>query len=301
MPYAYAELSQWDFELFRLLGPGLGNLLFPWARMVMAAEKDGLRMLWPTWPQLKLGPLLRRERDARFYGDLFHNPGEYIGGVRKFLIRKTYSKIDEVIYGGGSVPDRKLERSVVYFSGMDGMFEPILSHRATIQCELLRMCRSKHLQGLQHDFSKSITVHLRLGDFRKPDDALLRSGEFNVRLPLNWIKESILYLRSQTKRCIPVWIFSDGTDEQLRDLLCIPDATRLNFGSALADMLAMSRSNALVVSSTFSMWAAFLGSMPCLYYPGQMRQQVTLHPRLEIEREVGGSVPTDFLNCLLRD
>jgi hypothetical protein len=96
-----------------------------------------------------------------------------------------------------------------------------------------------------------------------------------------------------------VWLFSDGNDAELADILKMPAVQRLHFGSALADMLAMSRSNVLVVSSTFSMWSSFLGAVPSIYYPGQRHQTLLPDYRgAEIEREWGEALDTSFMEVL---
>jgi hypothetical protein len=45
----------------------------------------------------------------------------------------------------------------------------------------------------------------------------------------------------------------------------------MSFGSAIADLWALSNANVLVASgSTFSMWASYLGRMPVIWHPGQL-------------------------------
>lgn len=300
--YAYAVLSRWDFCAFRLLGPGLGNLLFPWARMVVAAGDQGLSMLWPTWPQIKMGPVLRRDSDTRFYAGLFRNPGDYIDGLEKLWIRMSARYIEEPVWRSSAEKVSNLVGGVVCFKGMDGLFGPILQHRKTVREELIRMTRPEHLTGLSHDFSQSITVHIRLGDFQPFDNAKMRSGAFNVRLSLKWVMETIHRLREGLGEGYPVWVFSDGSDKDLRDLLALQNVKRLHFGSALADMLAMSRSRALIVSSTFSMWSAYLGAVPSIYYPGQLRQRlIDNRDGWEMEREPGEGIGRVFLDVLSRN
>jgi len=297
--YLFTRLSRWDFGAFRLLGPGLGNLLFPWARMVVAAREQELRMLWPTWTQIKLGPVLRREPDRRFYTGLFRNNGGYIDGPEKLWIRTSARYIKESAWHHSAEELSNREKILVCFSGMEGLFGPILQHRGIVHEELMRMTRLEHLVGLSHDFSQSITVHVRMGDFLPFDDACMRSGAFNVRLPIEWITETIRRLRDRLGGEYPVWVFSDGSDEDLRNLLTLSNVKRLHFGSALADMLAMSQSRVLIVSSTFSMWSAYLGAVPSIYYPGQLRQRL-IHDRenWEIEREPGEEISRVFLNIL---
>lgn len=292
MTYACTRLGKWDFNFFRLLGPGLGNLLFPWARMVAASKQNGWRMLWPTWPQLKIGPIMRGERDKRFYADLFRNPGYYVDGAHKAWIRLRQRRFEESVSNSERVA---MDKELIVFQGMDGLFSPILEQRDLIHSSLIEMTRPEHLAGLSHDFSGAMTIHIRMGDFRSASDSMLRAGAFNVRLPLPWIKDVIAYTRAELGHSLDVFIFSDGSDTDLRDLLTIPRVRRLNFGSALSDMLAMSRSRLMVVASTFSMWSAYLGNVPSIYYPGQKRMPLLDSRDAEIEFEAGMGAPVEFL------
>jgi len=46
-------------------------------------------------------------------------------------------------------------------------------------------------------------------------------------------------------------------------------------------MIALSTAKVLVSSaSTFSMWASFLGQMPTIWFPGQLRQKLLLNKNL---------------------
>jgi len=268
--------------------------------MVVAANKYCCPMVWPTWPQLKIGPLIRGELDLRFYNNLFWNPGNYIDGLRKAKILLTYKKVKEKDLLGLLNTLSFSENVLVTFEGMSDMFLPIRGYRSIVLKELLRIVKPQHTSGLSFDFSYSITVHVRLGDFKPFNDNLLRKGSFNIRLPMEWIVDTVNQLRSFLGSCCPVWVFSDGKDGELRDLLRLPNTFRLHFGSALADMLAMSKSSVLVVSSTFSMWSAFLGSVPSIYYPGQLRQKL-IPERLgwEVEHEWGEPFASEFLEAVI--
>src|SRR5205085_696868 len=98
-------------------------------------------------------------------------------------------------------------------------------------------------------------------------------------------------LRSAMGSTVPVWVFSDASDDEIRPLLAITGVRRVFFGSAIADLLAMSTAKVLVASgSTFSMWAAFLGRMPVIWPPHNRRQK--LHgSNWEFEIELDGPLP----------
>lgn len=231
--------------------------------------------VWPTWAQFKLGPLLRMEQDKRFYHDLFSPPEDYLSGLRKL----------EVLWGTPRIAERYLaewedapRRALVVFEGMEHYFRDILEDHALVRSELLRMTRAAHKRGLAVNFGRTISVHVRLGDFSVApisDASGAASGHVNFRLPISWYVEAVSEIRRGVGEAWPVHVFSDGTDRELEQLLRLPGCSRAGFGSGLADMLALSRAHVLVASgSTFSMWASFLGRMPVVWHPTQIRQRL---------------------------
>ena len=98
MIYAYPFFGNKDLGLIRFGGAGLGNILIPWARAVISCERSNFTLINPTWPSLKIGPLLRRESDLRFYGNLFRPIPGSVTGVRKLLLLATRSRVSEEEY-----------------------------------------------------------------------------------------------------------------------------------------------------------------------------------------------------------
>ncbi len=225
------------------------------------------------------------------YGNLFACPEDYVRGTEKLRVLTTARKVSEAD-GRGGVDGPKARYGsrgeVIEFRGMEGLFRPLRGAGDLVLAELLRMTREEHKKSMAHDFSSSITIHVRMGDFAPPVDSKLRQGSHNVRVPLEWYIDTICAIRSAAGSAWPVWIFSDGADKELMPLLRVPHTNRLGFGSAISDMLAMSKSTVLLPSSTFSMWAAYLGGVPTIWYPGQKRE---LYPAgaesLGSEREYG--------------
>lgn len=285
MSVIYPNLGGVDLGLFRFTGPGLGNLLLPWARAIVAARTRGLPILWPTWPQIKFGPVVRGERDVRFYSDLFARPAGYIGGPRKLACLLGLRRVAEEELG-----DHQRSRSLVVFRGLKDYFASLLSHRELVRRELVSISRPEHARFASLE-RRSIAVHVRLGDFTPPPSLdLLRSGNQCFRIPLEWYVHAV----ESVRRHLSDWeveVFSDGSDDELGPLLSLKRAKRVSCGSALADMFALSRARVLVGSaSTFSSWAAFLGGMPSIWFTG-------LKPNLgrsETAIETGQALPSDF-------
>lgn len=292
--FVYPKLSDYDLFFFRFFGSGLGNLLFPWARAVVHAKNTKSKVIWPTWTQLKIGPIIRRETDKRMYSNLFLKTDKYIGGIKKLSLLLTCKKISEND-SLNCIDD--CTNLIKIFSGMGDMFKPILKYREFIKNELLSITRKYHLKGYYYDFNGTITVHIRLGDFRETKDLnKLKRGESNYRIPINWYIEKIENIRDYFKSEIPVYVFSDGKDVELSPILSLRNSKRVFFGSSLADLWALSKSTVLIASnSTFSMWASYLGTMPVIWYKNNVKTKLYNE---EIECQEDHDIPIDFLEKL---
>lgn len=300
MTYSYAKLSRFDLGVFRIIGSGLGNLLFPWARWIVATRKHSLVPISPTWLQFQVGPILRQERDKRIYYGLFRTPENQVRGARKIRLLYTLPRVSEAKYSGIRKECGKNE--IVVFEGLRDFFSKIIMDHEVIKKELLYITKERHKKGLGFDFKNAISVHVRLGDFAVPSGRkALLIGRMNYRIPISWYIAIIDQIRKEINRNMPVYIFSDGTDKELRDLLALPNCSRISFGSSIADLLALSRANVLVGSaSTFSMWASFLGRMPVIWYKGQMRHLYYDQPDAEAECGENEAIPPRILEIIER-
>jgi len=290
--YAYPRLSKTDLLAFRIGGAGLGNLLLTWARCRSASHKNGWQMIWPTWPSIKPKNLRVNPYDVRFYGRLFKAPEDVIAGVKKplLLLRHRWRPETEAKSVTG--------KGLIQFFRMADFFEPFLQDRDYIQSELIRMTRPEHLKGYHSGDEQQypIGIHIRLGDFVRFTSEQEIRGDFNTALPLDWYIGALAALRKLHGADTPARVFSDGNDDELTEILRLPNVTRADYGSAIADMLALSRSRILVTSgSTFSMWASWLGQMPALWYPDKKLQDLNLSdPAHEIEWLPGQALSPTF-------
>jgi hypothetical protein len=301
MTYAYAKLTGHDLGIVRVSGLGLGNLLIPWARSLVAARRHGLRAIWPTWCQLRIGPVLRGEQDKKHYCGLFRATPSYVRGFAKLrLLTLAPRRSESVLASPGDGPE---PATVIVFEGMAGRFAPILGEHQLVRQELLAITRPEHGAAAAWQPGPSVSVHVRLGDFATPGDtAPLEEGTVNLRIPIEWYRDRAEEIRAAMRTQCPVYVFSDGTDAELGPLLDLPGARRAAFGSSVADLWALSRSYVLVASgSTFSMWASYLGRMPVVWHRGQFRQRLYDEAGgIEVECEPGGSLPDGARERLAR-
>lgn len=282
MKYTFVSLGRLESIGVRLGGAGLGNILFPWATAIVYAKAHNLTRLQTTWKNLKIGTFLRKERDKRMYFDLFTGK-DGVRGFKKFLLLNFTNKVK-------------------YFSSMDALFEPFKHDHNFVKTELLKIINPYHIEKAEEFNPNSVALHIRMGDFEEPEnEQLLRDGAWNYRLPLKWYIAIIEKIRLKSN--LPIYIFSDATDKELEEILAFDNCKRAYFGSAISDMIALSRCKILVSSaSTFSMWASFLGQMPTIWFPGQMRQKIISNPNIfEGQIDYTDKLPTTLINTLSND
>ena len=277
---------------------GLGNMLFPWARCVLWRGQSGARMIAPFWTQLRLGPYLRGERDKRAYQFLFRHDG-YVSGINRLLLLATYSRFPET----AACATDSQNRSIRVFKGMEGLFEPLIGNSALLRDELIRITRPSAL-GAAPAAKRYIAIHVRRGDFSvSEDESVLRRGGVNYRISLSWYAAALESLRKSLASAMPAFVFSDADESELQELLGLPAVLLHRTGTAVGDLLCLSRASALIASgSTFSMWGSFLGQTPSVWHPGQKRQALLGNgdqPHLEIELDVEQSIPPGFARSLL--
>jgi hypothetical protein len=255
-----------------------------------------MRLIACPWPQFKIGPLLRGEPDKKTYHRLFATPTDAVTGWRKVWLLLYARKVGES--EEAEAPGRG--PTVVLFRGMAGLFDDILRDHDFVRRKLWEITRREQRPASETFGAVRIGVHVRLGEHRIASPGELCEGRYNVRIPLGWYVNVIQALRMRLGPFVPVRVYCDGTDDELRDLLGLPGVARACQGSALAHLWALAAEPVLVASgSTFSMWASYLGRGPAVWHKGQCRQRL-YYDRPEGEVEVGpeGRIPLPFLDAL---
>jgi hypothetical protein len=274
-----------------LMRAGLANMLAPWVRCFLWSRDYKVEMLAPAWFKLRLGPYRRREADKRRYERLFTNSG-YVAGIRRLILLTWGRRVEEA----GPLPGAGFRPVVVRFSGLGEFLTPAIGRSQEVEAELRRITRPELLPPERT--ASFVGVHVRLADFQPTREDLLRAGEFNMRLPLAWYAATINQLRSDIGP-FAVRVFSDGSPQELAPLLLLPDVELVRGGTAITDMLDLSAAACIIASgSTFSTWAAFLGQVPSLWFPGQFRGSIMDggDQGVEVVWEPGLELPTTLLD-----
>lgn len=211
-------------------------------------------MLSITWPQVKFGPLLRGEYDARFYHNIFTNKPDEVGGLRKVWLQYL------------------AKPEIAVFDGPDGYFQKLNGWDEFLRKELYSIIRNRWLRKIEKFANPApVGMHVRRGDFADPEkeeDFIYRGS---LKTPISWFIQSLNAIRDMADRRVKAFVVSDGTDKELRPLLSVGGVILIRTGSAISDLMVLSKARILVASggSTFSAWASFFGQMPTISYPGQ--------------------------------
>lgn len=258
-PIYYPRLSNIDFGIVRIGGPGLANCMFVGARAYVASQLNKGVMLEPTWQKFSIGPILRKERDKRAYLNLFKSYGRSGVGKMLTLFGAKIGLVKPVIF--------ETNNAAIDFTDLNQHYELVKEYYDKIV--------HPHQKNNVPELAPHVAIHVRLGDYSA-----------SMRVSIEWYKAIVVNLL-KVNPTLKFKLYSDGSDEELSELLEMPQVERAFYGSALADIWALSKSSLLIASdSTFSGWGAFLGRVPLLF---NRRHFKPVHAGSQIEEVIGES------------
>jgi hypothetical protein len=164
--------------------------------------------------------------------------------------------------------------TLVSFSGGGKLFLDLLKWRSEIR-EALRAEAQVKWQNLAEQFSTPLAINVRCGnDFRVANAVSDFHEKGGIKTPLSWFVESLNAVREVAGWSVPAVVVSDGTHQQLRELLELPGVRFARPGCAVSDLLTLASARFLIGSggSSFSAWGAFLSGAPTISHPGQSLQ-----------------------------
>lgn len=277
---------------------GLGNMLLPWARCYIWSKDNNIPMIAPIWNKLRIGPYIRREKDKRNYQFLFDNK-RYINGTERLFYLLFYKKVNECYKTSLSKNYISFKRKIIYFKGLQKYFNPIKGRNEEILSELKKYTKNRYLpRKIPKEF---IGIHIRRGDFSIPiSDEILFSGGYNNQIKIDWYISILNKIRNKLGYNIKAIIFSDAKKNELIKISTLPNIEISISNTAITDLLILSNASIMIASgSTFSMWASFLGQVPCVWFPGQRRDfLIKGNSKAYLEPEINyrGYIPNELLD-----
>jgi len=296
------DKNERQFVYPQLPRAGLGNMLLVWSKAVVFAQLNSLPLIAPAWGKIAIGPYLRRERCHRYYGNFFRDRS-CISGLQASFLKVAATKVYEPPVSQLARTQRNNIEMYIFnqVPHWNDYFSDIREHHSLVKQALLNNIKSLILQEIEQRPMPQIGIHVRMSDFRK-----LQLGEnFNkvglVRTPMNWYVDVIQRVRQIADYDVPITVFSDGHDEELEQLLILPQVSRSPRASALSDMLTLANSKLLITSagSTFSSWASYLGGCSTISHPAHFHSGVFSQEKNQVVFE-GGFDPKLEIPTLLR-
>ena len=273
---------------------GLSNKLFPWASCVVFSEVNSVSMLAPIWWNVKISPWLRGERDKRLYLEQTRGNARCIKFPLGLFYRITSKRINvrsQDIAKKSNLYKRLDFREVNYvFQGEEGHFKHLLPFQPFLKAELLSIASQATLKAVSSELRclPSIGIHIRRGDFKNAscdEDYRIKGA---VRTPLAWYTEIIRQLKTVNSD-LEAFVVSDAEDTELLELLSIRGIHRKSTGSALGDLILLSKAKFIIGSggSSFSAWGSFLGQCPIVAIDGQCFSWFSI-PELKSDASLAG-------------
>jgi len=235
-------------------GAGLGNLLFPISRAVIARETLGGTLILPTMRQIKFGPILRKERDKRIYNNIFrHRTASEMRDWSIARIRRNVAE-NESLSTAGSITR--------VYSGLGRQFHDLADHSL-----LVRNFLESHSRLPVPNGKFQIAVHVRLGDFSEPSTG---AASQNTRVPLEWYRHAVEHARELLGNKVSRGIlFTDDDPHRVIEALGLEGFIPEPPGNALTSILRLGQADILVGSrSTFSLWGRYLGAQAAIWPSG---------------------------------
>lgn len=245
--YVYAKLPK----------TGLCNMLFVWARAEVIRLDFGFQMLAPQWFKFaRIGPLIRGEKDKRYYVSDFCSRG-YVRGWRRLAILAGMRRVDEKELGG--IVEAGLSRRLIVCQGMEDGFRPFLNRRQDIYDALRNTVNPKIREAVDLPRPPFIGIHVRRGDFKQ-------AGQI---IPLEWYRNAADQVRLCAGEEWPIRVFTDEPDQVGAVFSGVPNCSVQAKAPAVQDLLILSSAEYIIGTSlsTFSLWASFLQQRKTVWPP----------------------------------
>ncbi len=148
------------------------------------------------------------------------------------------------------------KKGKIVIEGLGNYFVELLHDQERVKAFIYSILRREVVSKFENvEFNHVIGVHIRLGDY---------SSE--RRTPIDWYETIIKEILSSIGDKYKFFVFSDGQDYELTEILSIPQVEKVFFGNAISDILALSKCELIIGSdSTFSAWASFIEQVPVIF------------------------------------
>ena len=218
--------------------------MFPIARALVGLAEHGGKFVKPTIRQIKIGPVIRGERDWRTYGNIMR--GRTTDDWKLWASSRLRRSISQAEY-------TSQEGVTIVYEGLGRQFHDFAAHRDLIYEYLRKNAIGIEAVGSRYD----VAIHIRRGDFSVGGN---HSGQ-NIQTPISWYRNAWEEARDALGLQEPrVILFTDYDPEVVQAELDLPSVKIDRSANALISIMKMTQADLIIGSrSSFSLWGAFLG------------------------------------------
>ena len=246
---------------------GLGNKLFPWARMRVFSKETGAKPRSTLWFSPHGGGITRGGVDYRralrkiwLFRNFTNSPGD-VSWLRYWL---EYSRLPkrEFYFLSDALKDRSENQHVIFVGkpGVNDTFEELAGYQELLRTDLQNMAISGARRFVQRfDEEDYIALNVRSGN----DFVSRESGKVGiVKTGLDWYCDALSQVRRKYGH-LKAYVISDGGRKQLAPLLDEPNVVLCESPCAISDLLICAKAKVFLGcgNSSFSAWASFIGEM----------------------------------------
>lgn len=250
---------------------GLGNKLFVFAHGAVFASQNGCEHISLPWSHLSLRSILNGRRPL--YG-LDIKLQDYRPLVTALLRCRTSVVINPP--PGAILERHESQYSLVIFNQIPhwrDYFAQIRNHRKEVKSALVSLVRF-----VPPTTGYDVAIHIRRGDFSDYNPTRPFEEQGCTKAPLAYFRDIAMKITTHCGFKGTVGIFSDARDDEIDEVLSVSGVSRARARSDLEELFLMSCARLIVASpsSTFSLWAGFLGDGALIHHPDHFHQNVRL-------------------------
>lgn len=270
---------------------GLGNCMLVWAHALVFAKINNLELITERWWRFRWGAIIRGEKNKRFYKNYFIETPWKKRMKMKFDLLVSPRELDPQI----KVIQNTENKIFIFIKNFRdrNLFKYLYPHSEFIKNELFELLKDRLKEKHSKCESPVIGIHIRRGDFKIGNP--ITSNQFFI--------DAINAIRETTEEVLPVIVFTDAEENEIKDILDLPEISISKNEEDILDILQMSKSKFLILSqsSTFSYWAAFLSEGLVIINEDDWQKQIKPHGEKYIEMRYGSQMEMDYKKILIRN
>lgn len=226
----------------KLPNTGLGNKMLTYSRAFCFAKANNLELYSINWVSFQVGPLIRMERSKRIYN--YFTQSEFLTRIKLFGL--SFFRVKEKEGAKFYKYNKYYVFSEIFIN--NDYFSEIRNSKFIFKSAFKELLNASINVQIENSIPPDVAIHIRRGDFKKG----------STITSITYFIDVLMFIQSNISRELKICVFSDGDDDELREILAIDGVFRAKQQPDVVDLFQMTKSKIFIpsIGSTFSYWAA---------------------------------------------